>query len=128
MDFCGHKRGILSSKWALVDAYGWGMPVERFEPSTPHGDLFLRQARIPFRHTGLWSAFAGFEMFKFLERQARTCSKQVHVRMELYQRRDRLATTSKECDCSTSGKTGKIGRREQIEEAKLCDYGLSYPK
>jgi hypothetical protein len=29
------------------------MPVERFEPSTPHGDLFLRQARIPFRHTGL---------------------------------------------------------------------------
>ena len=29
------------------------VPVERFEPSTPHGDLFLRQARIPFRHTGL---------------------------------------------------------------------------
>jgi hypothetical protein len=37
----------------LVDAYRWVMPVERFEPSTPHGDLFLRQARIPFRHTGL---------------------------------------------------------------------------
>jgi hypothetical protein len=28
------------------------MPVVGFEPTTPHGDLFLRQARIPFRHTG----------------------------------------------------------------------------
>ncbi len=52
MDFCGQKRGILSVKRTLVNAYGWVMPVERFEPSTPHGDLFLRQARIPFRHTG----------------------------------------------------------------------------
>jgi hypothetical protein len=33
------------------------MPVEGFEPSTPHGDLFLRQARIPFRHAGSCSAF-----------------------------------------------------------------------
>ena len=35
-----------------------GMPVEGFEPSTPHGDLFLRQARIPFRHAGLGSSFS----------------------------------------------------------------------
>ena len=33
------------------------MPVEGFEPSTPRGDLFLRQARIPFRHAGLGSSF-----------------------------------------------------------------------
>jgi hypothetical protein len=52
-DCSGQKRGNLSSKWTLVDAYGWVMPVERFEPSTPYEDLFLRQARIPFRHTGL---------------------------------------------------------------------------
>ncbi len=26
--------------------------MEGFEPSTPYGDLFLRQARIPFRHAG----------------------------------------------------------------------------
>ena len=55
--FCGQKRGNLSLKRTLVDIYGWAMPVERFEPSTPHGDLFLRQARIPFRHTGLWVAW-----------------------------------------------------------------------
>jgi hypothetical protein len=53
VDFCGQKRGILSLKRTLVDAYGWVMPVEGFEPSTPYEDLFLRQARIPFRHTGL---------------------------------------------------------------------------
>ncbi len=33
------------------------MPVEGFEPSSPCGHLFLRQTRIPFRHTGSHEAW-----------------------------------------------------------------------
>jgi hypothetical protein len=46
------RIGLPSAWKTTVDDSGRVMPVERFEPSTPRGDLFLRQARIPFRHTG----------------------------------------------------------------------------
>jgi hypothetical protein len=47
------REGRPSTGKTATDHGGRGMPVEGFEPSTPHGDLFLRQARIPFRHAGL---------------------------------------------------------------------------
>jgi hypothetical protein len=53
----GRRRGGKASvEKTTTDILRRGMPVEGFEPSTPRGDLFLRQARIPFRHTGLWVA------------------------------------------------------------------------
>jgi hypothetical protein len=56
MDRGGHSIGLWSGWKTSVDREKQVMPVEGFEPSTPCGDLFLRQARIPFRHTGLWVA------------------------------------------------------------------------
>src|SRR5260370_308933 len=43
---------VLDGKWSRNRLKWLVMPVEGFEPSTPYGDLFLRQARIPFRHAG----------------------------------------------------------------------------
>ena len=49
-----HSKGLLSAGKTLVNRDRREMPVEGFEPSSPYGQLFLRQSRIPFRHAGLY--------------------------------------------------------------------------
>ena len=59
---CAKNKKRLKPEYRRLETFSLccQVPVEGFEPSTPHGDLFLRQARIPFRHAGFSESFTRF--------------------------------------------------------------------